>query len=181
MSSKDDDLVTTCICGCVSIVKRNGYHICTLDDAAKMGDAAATLCRVSLRHPWVRALKKAWIWALLLLLTTGATWAGMERRAAAIETATRLVKVGEDKLDANDNEGAIEAFTEALEVRQEPLTFNLRGFARYRKGDYLAAIADCESALKLDPTNEAAKKNLATARGASRIPVSEAEASSTRQ
>jgi tetratricopeptide (TPR) repeat protein len=69
------------------------------------------------------------------------------QREAAVWT-----KLGDERLDAGDDAGAREAFTQALVLSPSPRTFRLRSFASYRLLDYAAAVADAATAIALEPT-----------------------------
>lgn len=134
--SRDNDLITSCVCGCTEVIRKGGYATCSFSDAVVMGEAAGRLCRVSSKYPRVNALKRTWIWVLLLLITTSATFGVMEVERRQAETADALVRAGQSRIDAKDDLGAVEAFTKALEIRKEPRTYRFRSFAYWRLMDF---------------------------------------------
>jgi tetratricopeptide (TPR) repeat protein len=160
--SHDDDLATSCVCGCTTIIRRNGYHICTLDDAAKLGQVAGELCRVSAKYPRVNARNTLFLF--LLLITTAGTFAAMEHESGKDREAQRLVNLGHDFEKADNWRGADIAFSKALAVRPSAVVHLFRGCVRMNLRDYAGAVEDCESAVKLEPSNEAATSTLDTAR-----------------
>lgn len=153
--SRDSDLLVTCKCGCIEIRKRNGYFISSFADTASLGLAASRLCRHRMR--WLLRLSLA----LIVAVAGGVAVAGVveERGKQVTAEAAAYCSEGEVRLANGDDLGAVEAFTRALAIRPKAVTFLDRGFCRYRMGDYVAAVADCEKALELDPANKAAVKN----------------------
>jgi tetratricopeptide (TPR) repeat protein len=94
-----------------------------------------------------------------VLLATGAVWGVMAWRESRVSLAVSYRDEAEVKLANEDELGAIDSFTKALAVRPDATTYLDRGFCYYRILDYERAIADCDSALKMDPENKAAKNS----------------------
>jgi tetratricopeptide (TPR) repeat protein len=69
-------------------------------------------------------------------------------------TAATYAKQGDNKYAAADYKGAVEAYTQALEIfNQSDYAYYNRGNAYRKLKDYKAAIADYTQAIQLNPQN----------------------------
>jgi tetratricopeptide (TPR) repeat protein len=104
----------------------------------------------------------AWIAAVVLMGLSGVLITGYveSRQRQRAEEALNLCREGERELFNNkDYPEAVRKFTEAIKTKPEARTYLYRGGAYMLMGNFEAALADCELALKLDPENEAALEN----------------------
>ena len=70
------------------------------------------------------------------------------------ESAEFYINLGFDKLDAEDYEGAISDFTEAIKINPDNGNFYFnRGMAKQNLEDYEGAISDFTEAIKINPDN----------------------------
>lgn len=106
---------------------------------------------------WTKRMMKRLAVIAVVVLVGVVAYFEHDRRVTA--NAERLYLEGVSRGLKNDDAGAIERFSESIKLRPTPLAYNARGFTHYRMGRYDLAISDCDEALKLDPTNKAAKKN----------------------
>lgn len=74
--------------------------------------------------------------------------------------------VGMNCFEAQDWPGAVDGFTRSLNLHPEAKTYLFRCTANMNVRDYGAALRDCDSALKLEPGNQAAQENRAAVMGA---------------
>lgn len=86
--SRDADLIVSCKCGKISIVKEGGYHSSDFIDAVELGVEAERLCR--------RKRLKGWLVSLGIPLLTGAILIG----GTGWWWGTKAVGVAEHKLTA---------------------------------------------------------------------------------
>lgn len=124
--------------------------------AAELGEA---LDRFLNRVSWKRVALAVIGVLLVMFLATGGVSYFFERKLSMAESAEQWINIGTDKLESDDNQGAVEAFTKALNLRKEPKVYLFRGFAFWKMRDFKAALADTDSALAIEPENDAAKKN----------------------
>jgi tetratricopeptide (TPR) repeat protein len=84
-----------------------------------------------------------------------------EERARRVR---EFIESGNDRSRANDFDGAISAYTEALRLAPtDASTYNNRAFAHWSRGMTDRAIADYDEALRLEPDNVIARTNRAVA------------------
>ncbi len=84
---------------------------------------------------------------------------------AAEPTAKDFYAEGEDKYKKGDYPGAIEAYSQAIQLNpNNAQAYNERGNARYMLGDKQAALTDYDQALKIDPNYAPAYTNRGNAR-----------------
>jgi tetratricopeptide (TPR) repeat protein len=82
-------------------------------------------------------------------------------------TAQELVEQAYNRREANDIEGAIADYTEAIRLNPEySIAYNNRGEARYRAGDLDGALSDYSEALRIDPDYPEAYSNRGSVRRA---------------
>jgi tetratricopeptide (TPR) repeat protein len=98
-----------------------------------------------------------------------------ERSAAALEeqvqqawiqagtpAVTLLMSQGLRLLEAGQNDGAVESFTDAITLSPDVAeAWHQRAIARYRAGDSTGAVLDLQETLKLEPRDFAAFRTLA--------------------
>lgn len=83
----------------------------------------------------------------------------------AEETAADYIVAGDQRLDREDYETAIDWYTKAIKLTPDnAIAYYARGTAYYRKGEYENAIADYERALELEPSRTDIQGALQTAR-----------------
>lgn len=101
----------------------------------------------------------------VLIGVLGALGASYEahRDRVRTERAAGLCRDGESRIANRDPQGAVRHFTDSLALRRSALTYLFRGFAYYQLREYGRAIADCDSALELEPGNQVAMENRALA------------------
>ncbi|WP_445172538.1 tetratricopeptide repeat protein [Microcoleus sp.] len=72
---------------------------------------------------------------------------------------------GEEKYEKGDNQGAVQAFNQAIKLNPNYTeAYGNRGIARYRLGDKQGAVADFNQALQINPNYANAYNNRANAR-----------------
>lgn len=123
-----------------------------------MGAMASDLSRF-LRARRRKLLAGAAAILISLLGGIGLTSYVEERGRARTEEAEHWFRVAQNRMDKDDDAGAIAAFSEALRINPLPRTFLFRGFCYWRQSDFKAALKDAEAALVIDPNNAAAKSN----------------------
>ena len=70
------------------------------------------------------------------------------------ESEEFYINLGFDKLDAEDYEGAISDFTEAIKINSNNCNYYFnRGMAKQNLEDYEGAISDFTEAIKINPDN----------------------------
>ncbi len=156
--SRDDDLVTTCSCGCTEVIRRGGYHTSDWHDAVELGRAAGELCRPKPR--WKRPL----LLLALLLITTSATFAVMDLERRRVETAEKLSWKGERLLAGKRYAEAVETYTEVIRLHPSARAYLSRSFANAELGRLKASLDDCQLAVDLEPKNQAARRTLELAK-----------------
>ena len=65
---RDTDLAVTCKCGCVEIVRKDGYDSSNLDDAAQMGNVASALCHKRPKGEWLNVKKWAFYASVIVVI-----------------------------------------------------------------------------------------------------------------
>lgn len=153
--SRDADLIVTCACGCIEIIKKNGYHTHDLTYALTMGATASHLCRHRLR--WL--MRVGAVLLVACLAGVGVTAWVENRRVQRMESAEYHRGVGENCLEAKDYDGALAAFAKSIAIHAEAKTHLFMGFAYMMKKEYAKAVGECDKAIVIEPTNEAAIEN----------------------
>jgi tetratricopeptide (TPR) repeat protein len=151
----DDDLAVSCKDGCTEIIRKGAYHTHDLSDAADVGFAAETLCK----HGWLSwtRVKKLCLGVGILAVLVGATgWVVGEVRKMSLMEAEKWSNKAEQCLKVKDFAGAVHAYTQAVALHPTVRSYLSRSFAHAELGNLQASLDDCEAAVRLDPTNQAA-------------------------
>lgn len=150
--SRDLDLIVSCKCGKIEIVKYGGYLTSDLVDAAELGKLAEEGCRKKRLKRMASFVGIPVVTAVVLVL--GAGWISGEARQRRTEQAENWLAVARNHEARNDWDGAIEAFKKSLEFRDDVKAHLFIGCMYMNKQDYRAAIRECEAALSIEPYNK---------------------------
>ncbi len=105
----------------------------------------------------MKTIQSLTILAVLVTSTMGLSGAQAQTPNPAQPTrasAATYVKQGDDKYAAADYKGAVDAYTQALELfNQSDYAYYNRGNAYRKLKDYKAAIADYTQAIQINPQN----------------------------
>lgn len=114
-----------------------------------------------------RRLRRAAVLGLAVLIGLGAiVYTGANDRED-VKEADYWIGEGHNRIRVGNWDGAISAFMIALDMRPDARTHLFIATAYLNKSEYDHAVEECEAALRLEPANEAAKRSLAIAVGAS--------------
>jgi tetratricopeptide (TPR) repeat protein len=105
----------------------------------------------------LKTIRSLTILAILVMSTTGLSRVQAQTPEPAQPskaTSATYVKQGDNKYAAADYKGAVEAYTQALQIfNQSDYAYYNRGNAYRKLKDYKAAIADYTQAIQINPQN----------------------------
>lgn len=139
----------------------------TAMDPARRYQAAGEL--VDDLSRWLNRRRKWWLWtaaACLVVAASGIFTASLVEgtKRQRVEEAESWSWKAENLINTEDFKGAVEACTRVIELRPTAKAYLTRSFANAELGNLQASLDDCQRAVDLEPTNQAAIRTLARAK-----------------